>query len=113
MATRRASPSPVDDFHAANLERARRFPLQLLTTQTHDTKRSGDVRARIAALSWMPDRWGELVREWRSANAPLRTGSAPDPNEEYLIYQTLVGTWPIEPGAARAATSRRHFGRRR
>lgn len=87
----------IDDFHAANLERASRFPHHLLATQTHDTKRSGDVRARIAALSWMPDRWRELVHEWRCANAPLLTGKAPDANEEYLIYQTLVGTWPIEP----------------
>jgi (1->4)-alpha-D-glucan 1-alpha-D-glucosylmutase len=85
----------VDDFHAANLERLRRFPRQLLATQTHDTKRSGDVRARIAALSWLPDEWREAVLGWREANAGLRRGRAPDENEEYLIYQTLVGAWPI------------------
>jgi (1->4)-alpha-D-glucan 1-alpha-D-glucosylmutase len=88
---------PVDDFHAANLERARRFPHHLLTTSTHDTKRSGDVRARIAALSWLADEWRELVLRWRGANAPLRGGGAPDANEEYLVYQTLVGAWPLEP----------------
>jgi (1->4)-alpha-D-glucan 1-alpha-D-glucosylmutase len=84
----------VEDFHAANLTR---LPNALLTTQTHDTKRSGDVRARIAALSWLPDEWRDLVDGWRRVNEGLRTGGAPDPNEEYLIYQTLVGAWPIEP----------------
>jgi (1->4)-alpha-D-glucan 1-alpha-D-glucosylmutase len=87
----------VDDFHAANLVRGRRFPRRLLTTQTHDTKRSGDVRARIAALSWLAGEWCEHVGRWREANAPLRRGDAPDPNEEYLIYQTLLGAWPLEP----------------
>jgi (1->4)-alpha-D-glucan 1-alpha-D-glucosylmutase len=85
----------IDDFHARNLERAQRFPLQMLTTQTHDTKRSGDVRARLAALSWIPAEWESEVRRWHEA---LRLDeAAPDPNEEYLIYQTIVGAWPIEP----------------
>ena len=52
----------VDEFHAANLERARRFPLHLLASQTHDTKRSGDVRARLVALSWIPEEWEAAVR---------------------------------------------------
>jgi (1->4)-alpha-D-glucan 1-alpha-D-glucosylmutase len=91
----------VEDFHAGNAERARRFPRNLLVTQTHDTKRGGDTRARIGALSWIPERWRERVLRWREINAPLREAVggrvAPDPNEEYLIYQTLVGAWPIEP----------------
>jgi (1->4)-alpha-D-glucan 1-alpha-D-glucosylmutase len=89
----------VADFHAGNAERARRFPRNLLVTQTHDTKRGGDVRARIGALSVMPEAWREHVLRWREINAPLReeAGGAPDANEEYLIYQTLVGAWPIEP----------------
>jgi (1->4)-alpha-D-glucan 1-alpha-D-glucosylmutase len=87
----------VDEFHAANLERARRFPRHLLATQTHDTKRSGDVRARLAALSWLVDEWREHVLEWRATNEPLRSGQAPDQNEEYLVYQTLVGAWPLDP----------------
>ena len=87
----------VDDFHSANLERARRFPRHLLATTTHDTKRSGDVRARINALSWLADEWREHVLDWHRANARLRAEGAPDANEEYLIYQTLVGAWPIEP----------------
>lgn len=85
----------VDAFHARNAERARRFPLGLLTTCTHDTKRSGDVRARIGALSGMADDWREQVLRWRELNAS--TGPGPDPSEEYYIYQTLVGAWPITP----------------
>jgi (1->4)-alpha-D-glucan 1-alpha-D-glucosylmutase len=88
---------PVEDFHERNLERAQWFPQQLLTTQTHDTKRSGDVRARLGALSWFAEDWRDLVLSWSRLNAPLRRGGTPDANEEYLIYQTLVGAWPIEP----------------
>jgi (1->4)-alpha-D-glucan 1-alpha-D-glucosylmutase len=86
----------VDGFHAANALRAERFPRGLLVTQTHDTKRSGDVRARIGALAGMAAEWREHVLRWREVNAPLRADGAPDANEEYLIYQTLVGAWPIE-----------------
>jgi (1->4)-alpha-D-glucan 1-alpha-D-glucosylmutase len=88
---------PLADFHAANLERAGRFPRGLLSTQTHDTKRSGDVRARIGALAGMASQWSDRVLRWRDLCAPLRSESgAPHPNEEYLIYQTLVGAWPLE-----------------
>jgi (1->4)-alpha-D-glucan 1-alpha-D-glucosylmutase len=86
----------VAEFHAANAMRAERFPRGLLVTQTHDTKRSGDVRARIGALAGMAGAWREHVLRWREVNAGLREGGAPDANEEYLIYQTLVGAWPIE-----------------
>jgi (1->4)-alpha-D-glucan 1-alpha-D-glucosylmutase len=87
----------VRELHEANAERARRFPRGLLVTQTHDTKRSGDVRARIGALSGMAEAWRERVMRWRELCAPLREGGAPDPSEEYLVYQTLVGAWPLEP----------------
>jgi (1->4)-alpha-D-glucan 1-alpha-D-glucosylmutase len=83
-------------MHAANALRAERFPRGLLATQTHDTKRSGDVRARIGALSEIGGEWRDHVLRWREMNAPLRAGGAPDPSEEYLIYQTLVGAWPLE-----------------
>ena len=79
-------------FHAAALERLERHPLQLLASQTHDTKRAGDVRARIGALAGMHDRWAERVHSWRAL-----TGGLDDPNEEYLVWQTLVGAWPIVP----------------
>jgi (1->4)-alpha-D-glucan 1-alpha-D-glucosylmutase len=82
---------PVHEFHRANLERAERFPRHLLTSQTHDTKRSGDVRARIGALAGRPGQWGARVRRWREL-----TGGLDDPNEEYLLWQTLVGAWPLE-----------------
>jgi len=84
----------VDQFHSANLERAERFPRNLLTTQTHDAKRSCDVRARIGAISYAPDAWAAHVRRWFELNAHA---GAPDPVEEYFIYQTLAGAWPIEP----------------
>ena len=78
---------PVEQFHAANLERAERFPNHLLATQTHDTKRSGDVRARIAALALHADEWAERRPAWRVLD---------DPHEDELLWQTLVGAWPIE-----------------
>jgi (1->4)-alpha-D-glucan 1-alpha-D-glucosylmutase len=84
----------VDQFHAANRERAERFPLNLLVTQTHDTKRAGDVRARIGALSTMPEAWAGHVHRWLEACSSL---PGPDPLERYFIFQTLVGAWPIEP----------------
>jgi (1->4)-alpha-D-glucan 1-alpha-D-glucosylmutase len=87
----------VDAFHAANAQRAERFPRGLLITQTHDTKRSGDVRARIGALAGMAEEWAAQVRAWRALCAPLRAGGAPDAIEEYTIFQTLVGAWPIPP----------------
>jgi (1->4)-alpha-D-glucan 1-alpha-D-glucosylmutase len=86
----------VADFHRANAGRAARFPRGLLVTQTHDTKRSGDVRARIGALAGLAGEWREHVLRWRERNAALRSDGAPDANEEYLIYQTLIGAWPIE-----------------
>ena len=89
----------VDDFHRGNLERAERFPNNLLVTQTHDTKRSGDVRARIGALAGMPEEWAARVRRWLEACSPLR---GPDAVERYLIFQTLVGAWPIEPARLEA-----------
>jgi (1->4)-alpha-D-glucan 1-alpha-D-glucosylmutase len=85
----------VAAFHAANLRRAERFPRHLLSTTTHDTKRSGDVRARIGALAGMADEWAAAVRDWRELCAPLRTAGAPDAIEEYTIFQTLAGAWPI------------------
>jgi (1->4)-alpha-D-glucan 1-alpha-D-glucosylmutase len=88
----RFSLSP-EQFHDAALERLRRHPHALLASQTHDTKRAGDVRARIGALAAVPDEWAERVRRWHAL-----TGGMDDPNEEYLVWQTLVGAWPIVPG---------------
>jgi (1->4)-alpha-D-glucan 1-alpha-D-glucosylmutase len=85
----------VERFHAGCLERAERFPQSLLSTMTHDTKRSGDVRARIAALASMPAEWETAVRRWLEISEPLRTAGAPDDLERYFLFQTLVGAWPI------------------
>ncbi|MDX6687426.1 MAG: (1-_4)-alpha-D-glucan 1-alpha-D-glucosylmutase [Baekduia sp.] len=83
----------VDTFHEGN---AKRPTYNLLVSSTHDTKRSGDVRARLCALTAIPDEWAGAVRSWFDVNAPLKTETAPTPAEELLIYQTLVGAWPIE-----------------
>jgi (1->4)-alpha-D-glucan 1-alpha-D-glucosylmutase len=76
--------------------RAERFPRNLLVTQTHDTKRSGDVRARIGALAGMAGDWAAAVRRWTSLTADIGTPPAPDAVERYFVFQTLVGAWPIE-----------------
>ena len=81
----------IDDFHEANARRAARFPLHLLTTYTHDTKRSPDVRARIVALTWLTDEWSDRVHAWHD-----ELGGLDDVREELLVYQTLVGALPIE-----------------
>ena len=83
----------VDEFHRGNLERAARFPNNMLVTQTHDTKRSGDVRARIGALAGMADEWAAHVRRWLEACSTIR---GPDGVERYFIFQTLVAAWPLE-----------------
>ena len=80
-----------------------RFPRTLLAGTTHDTKRSADVRARIGALAGHGRASGASTSAaGTSSNAPLRDGDAPDWTEELLVYQTLVGAWPIAPGPARA-----------
>ncbi len=92
--------APVSEFHRENQMRAERRPQSMLTSSTHDTKRSEDVRARLDVLSEMPRPWGALVMKWRRVNARHKVTLAdgrvvPDNNEEYLLYQTLVGTWPL------------------
>ena len=86
-------------FHAGNVERLENSPDSMLTTSTHDTKRSEDVRARLNVVSEMPTQWASMVRRWQRMNArykrTLEDGRvAPDGNEEYLLYQTIAGTWP-------------------
>jgi (1->4)-alpha-D-glucan 1-alpha-D-glucosylmutase len=90
----------VAAFHHQNQERSARWPHAMLTTSTHDTKRSEDVRARINVLSEIPERWSAALDQWRVLNRPkkviLHDGVAPDRNEEYLLYQTLLGAWPLQ-----------------
>jgi len=89
----------VDEFHRGNLERAQHWPHSMLATSTHDSKRSEDVRARLDVLSEMPAQWSAAAMRWRRANQGKKVvlgdgRTVPDANEEYLLYQTLVGTWP-------------------
>ncbi|MGH2722136.1 MAG: malto-oligosyltrehalose synthase, partial [Actinomycetota bacterium] len=86
---------PLSSFHDDTRRSAGAWPEGLLTLSTHDTKRSADVRARINVLSEMPEAWGRAVRRWADHNHAFRTGGLPDRNAEYLLYQTLVGAWPI------------------
>ena len=90
----------VAAFHRLNARTQAHRPLTMLATSTHDTKRSEDVRARLVALSEIPDRWAETVWRWAELNERHRSGGLPDRNAEYLLYQTLAGAWPIEPGRA-------------
>lgn len=91
----------VDDFHRYAAERRAHWPHTLLTTSTHDTKRGEDVRVRIAVLSEMPTQWIQAFQRWQALNrdkrAELEGVEVPDANEEYLLYQTLIGAWPLEP----------------
>jgi (1->4)-alpha-D-glucan 1-alpha-D-glucosylmutase len=88
-------------LHHYFADRQSRWPFALSALSTHDTKRSEDVRARLNVLSEMPDEWTAAAARWRELNAPHRVQVedlvVPDANEEYLLYQTLVGAWPLEP----------------
>ncbi|MBI2824975.1 MAG: malto-oligosyltrehalose synthase [Planctomycetia bacterium] len=91
---------PVAAFHRYNQDRAARWPSALLATSTHDSKRSEDVRARIDVLSELPDQWKAALRRWSVINRRRKSEvdgePAPDRNDEYLLYETLVGAWPLE-----------------
>lgn len=94
----------VDAFHGRNLDRHRSWPTTLLGTSTHDTKRSEDVRARIVAISEVPELWRRSLQRWRTINRRwkrrVNDAEAPDADEECLLYQTLLGTWPVEQSGA-------------
>jgi (1->4)-alpha-D-glucan 1-alpha-D-glucosylmutase len=89
-----------NQFHAIAAERHRHFPRALLATATHDHKRGEDTRARLAVLSEMPDAWESALARWMRLNAPLKReiegGPAPDAADEIMLYQTIVGAWPLE-----------------
>ena len=91
----------IDEFHHGNQVRAQHWPHSMLATSTHDTKRSEDVRARLDVLSEMPRAWSAAVMKWRRMNRPRKIEIpdgrvVPDNNEEYLLYQTIVGTLPMQ-----------------
>jgi len=94
----------VRAFHADAEYRSRHWPHEMLATSTHDTKRSEDVRARLAVLSEMTTPWRDAVRRWMQINRTRKRevdgAAAPDSNDEYHFYQTLIGSWPLpEPDA--------------
>ncbi len=95
-------PLPVGDFHRFEETRARLWPHSLNAGTTHDTKRGEDVRARIHVLAEIPEAWERRVKRWQHWNARCKRAvngvSVPGPNEEYFIYQMLVGAWPLDPG---------------
>jgi (1->4)-alpha-D-glucan 1-alpha-D-glucosylmutase len=88
----------VEAFHAANAARLKLTPHAMNATATHDTKRGEDVRARLCVLSELAEPWRQLLDAARPQNGPLEVevsgGKAPDANEEYLLYQTILGAWP-------------------
>ena len=90
----------VESFHERNLDRQHDWPATLLATSTHDTKRSEDVRARIVAISEIPELCRRSLQRWHTANQRWKRMvndlEAPDANEEYLLYQTLLGNWPMQ-----------------
>jgi (1->4)-alpha-D-glucan 1-alpha-D-glucosylmutase len=97
---------PVAELHQRNERIARDWPHTMSATSTHDTKRAEDVRARIHVLSEIPDAWEREVRRWSRVNASLKRDDVPHPNEEWLIYQTLVGMWPLDDSELPAVPDR-------
>jgi (1->4)-alpha-D-glucan 1-alpha-D-glucosylmutase len=91
----------VAAFHAHNQNRLQSWPATMLTTSTHDTKRSEDVRARINVLSEIPREWRAALTRWsrqhRKRKSIVDGQEVPDRNDEYLLYQTLLGVWPLTP----------------
>jgi (1->4)-alpha-D-glucan 1-alpha-D-glucosylmutase len=92
----------VREFHEASQAAQWKWPRGLLATSTHDSKRSEDVRARLAVLSEVPQAWARVARGWFERHARHWGAHPPDRNLEYLLYQTLVGAWPIETSRVKA-----------
>src|SRR5262249_6146769 len=99
----------VEAFHERSIDRQRNWPTTLLATSTHDTNRSEDVRARMVAISEVPELWRRSLQRWRVSNRrwkrTINDVEAPDSNEEYLLYQTLLGTWPMQANSEPETTA--------
>ena len=95
-----AAPMPLATFHAHMSKRAKHWPRSMSATATHDTKRGEDARMRILALSELADEWRGVIGAWKTANAPLvstqRGQRCPSITDEYMIYQSLIGAWPLD-----------------
>ncbi len=92
----------LDRFYCSCARMQAGHPKTMNTLSTHDTKRSDDVRARLAVLTEIPTRWRSALNRWARKNQPSKTGKWPDRNTEYFLYQTLVGAWPISVERAAA-----------
>ncbi|QHN04278.1 malto-oligosyltrehalose synthase [Granulicella sp. WH15] len=92
----------VEEFHAFQQKMQETHPRTMTTLSTHDTKRSDDVRARLAVLTEIPAEFGEAVVRWAGRNAGYRSGDVLDRNTEYFYYQTLIGAWPLDAERAKA-----------
>ncbi len=96
------APVSSDEMHRMMHQRATTWPHSLSATSTHDTKRGEDFRARLHVLSEIPEKWIQTVFRWQELNRPLLKADdgeeLPDRNAQYLLYQTLLGTWPLDPG---------------
>jgi (1->4)-alpha-D-glucan 1-alpha-D-glucosylmutase len=86
----------LEQFHEYCARMHKRHPNTMTTISTHDTKRSDDIRARLAVVTEIPGRWRRSLLRWAQMNRRLKVGKHPDPNTEYFLYQTMVGAWPIE-----------------
>src|SRR5947208_1586818 len=106
----------VAAFHERNIDRQHNWPASLLATSTHDTKRSEDVRARIVAISEIPELWRRSLQRWRVSNRrwkrTINDVEAPDANEEYLLYQSLLGSWPLQPNGEPETTATPDYSER-
>jgi malto-oligosyltrehalose synthase/4-alpha-glucanotransferase len=109
------------EFHQKMQERQQKWPLSLNALSTHDTKRGEDVRARLHILTDLAEEWLELVQQWKQDNWGLKQNGAPDANDEYFIYQTLLGAFPMpgtpmpgtpKPGAPKPGQEEADFGER-
>src|SRR6202041_573715 len=85
-----------DEFHGAAVRLAADCPATMTTLSTHDTKRQEDGRARLAVLAEIPEAWAAEVTRWHDRAEALATGAVPEPDTEYLMWQTLAGSWPLD-----------------
>ena len=92
----------LEDFHAYQAKMQATHPSTMTTLSTHDTKRSDDVRARLAVLTEIPQEFSAAIARWTAMNDPHKTNALTDRNSEYFLYQTLIGAWPISPDRIKA-----------
>lgn len=91
----------LEEFHAYQARMQGTHPCTMTTLSTHDTKRSDDVRARLAVLSEIPHEFADVISRWSVMNQQKKQNGFPDPNSEYFLYQTLIGAWPISAERAK------------